>query len=225
MKNILLLATKGPHSIEHHAPSGSGQPLWSPSFSSFSTSSPATQPSPWHCLWKAPRMASLCFISRPLPITSHPCLLAASLVSPFLLWGHSVARGWWLSRQVVSDSIVTPRTVAHQTLLSLGFPRQEYWSGLPFPPPGDLLNPGIRPACPALAGGLFTTEPPGKPWKRANHTLVFYCSNCSSDMYVAIHCGLSLPLEAFSTLVTQASFFLGHSSPLPTQGFCCTVPI
>ena len=44
--------------------------------------------------------------------------------------------------------------------LSMGFPRQEYWSGLPFPFPGDLLNPGIKPA---LVGGFFTTEPPGKP--------------------------------------------------------------
>ena len=46
-----------------------------------------------------------------------------------------------------------------------GFPRQEYWSGLPFPPPGDLLDPGIKPVSlvsPALAGGFFTTEPPGK---------------------------------------------------------------
>ena len=44
----------------------------------------------------------------------------------------------------------TPWTVAHQTPLSMGFPRQEYWSGLPFPSPGDLLNPGIEPAslCP-----------------------------------------------------------------------------
>ena len=43
------------------------------------------------------------------------------------------------------------------------FPRQEYWSGLPFPPPGDLPNPGIEPRSPVLAGGFFTTEPPGKP--------------------------------------------------------------
>ena len=43
------------------------------------------------------------------------------------------------------------------------FSRQEYWSGLPCPPPGDLPNPGIKPVPPALAGGLFTTEPPGKP--------------------------------------------------------------
>ena len=48
----------------------------------------------------------------------------------------------------------------------MGFPKQEYWSGLPFPSPGNLPNPGIKPTSlgsPALAGGVFTTEPPGKP--------------------------------------------------------------
>ena len=45
----------------------------------------------------------------------------------------------------------------------MGFPRQEYWSKLPFPSPGDLSDPGIEPASPALTGGFFTTEPPGKP--------------------------------------------------------------
>jgi len=43
------------------------------------------------------------------------------------------------------------------------FPRQEYWSGLQFPPPGDHPDPRIEPASPALAGGFFTTESPGKP--------------------------------------------------------------
>ena len=57
----------------------------------------------------------------------------------------------------------TPWTVANQAPLSMEFPRQEYWSALPFPPPGDLLDPGIEPASPALAGGFFTTETPGKP--------------------------------------------------------------
>ena len=52
----------------------------------------------------------------------------------------------------------TPRTVAHQAPLSMGFPRQEYWSGVPFPPPGDLPKSGIKPVSPALAGGFFTTE-------------------------------------------------------------------
>ena len=59
---------------------------------------------------------------------------------------------------------VTPWTVAHQAPVSMGFPRQEYRSGLPCPPLGDLLNPGIEsisPVAPALAGGFFTTEPPG----------------------------------------------------------------
>ena len=58
---------------------------------------------------------------------------------------------------------VTPWTVAHQFPLFMGFPRQEYWSGLPFPSPGDLPNPGIRPASPTLADRFFTTELPGKP--------------------------------------------------------------
>ena len=53
-------------------------------------------------------------------------------------------------------------TVALQVPLSMGFSRQECWSGLSFPPPGDLLNPGIEPVSLALAGGFFTTEPPGK---------------------------------------------------------------
>ena len=56
---------------------------------------------------------------------------------------------------------VTPWTVAHQAPLSVGFSRQEYWSGLPFPSPGNLPNPESEPASltsPALAGGFFTTS-------------------------------------------------------------------
>ena len=53
----------------------------------------------------------------------------------------------------------TPWTVARQAPLSMGFSRQEYWSGLPFPPPGDLPNPGIEPTSPALQR-VFNTEPP-----------------------------------------------------------------
>ena len=54
-------------------------------------------------------------------------------------------------------------TVAQKTPLSMEFTRQEYWSELPFPPPGDLPDPGIEPASSALAGEFFITEPPGKP--------------------------------------------------------------
>ena len=54
-------------------------------------------------------------------------------------------------------------TKAHQALLPTGFLKEEYWSGLPFPSPGNLPNSGIKPASPALAGGFFNTEPLGKP--------------------------------------------------------------
>ena len=62
---------------------------------------------------------------------------------------------------------VTPRTVAHQASLSMGFSRQEYWSGLPCPSPGALLNPSTKPmslASPALAGGFFTTSATRLPY-------------------------------------------------------------
>jgi len=59
---------------------------------------------------------------------------------------------------------VTPWTVALQAPLPRGFPRQEYWSGLSFPSPGDLPDPRIEPPSPALAGRFFTTGPPGKPF-------------------------------------------------------------
>ena len=64
------------------------------------------------------------------------------------------------------SALATPWTVACQAPLSMGFSRQEYTSGLPFPSPEDLPDPGIEPASPmlpALSGRFFTTEPPGKP--------------------------------------------------------------
>ena len=59
--------------------------------------------------------------------------------------------------------LATPWTVAHQAPLYMEFSRQEYWSGLPFPSPQDLPNPGTEPQSPALAGEFFITEAPGKP--------------------------------------------------------------
>ena len=56
-----------------------------------------------------------------------------------------------------------PWTVAHQAPLSMGFFRQEYWNGLPFPSPGDLSDPGIQPGSPALHADFLLSEPPGKP--------------------------------------------------------------
>ena len=54
---------------------------------------------------------------------------------------------------------MTPWTVALQAPVSMGFPRQEHWSGLPFSTPGDFPNPEIEPVTPAMAGRFFTTEP------------------------------------------------------------------
>ena len=69
----------------------------------------------------------------------------------------------WLSHSVVSDSFETPLTIAHQAPLSMGFSKPEYWSGLPFPSPGDLANPGIEPGSPALEADFLPSESLGKP--------------------------------------------------------------
>ena len=74
-----------------------------------------------------------------------------------------VRRWWWFSHQIVSNPFATPWTVARQAPLFMGFPRQEYWSGLPFPPPGDLPDPGIIPLSPALHADSLPSKPPGKP--------------------------------------------------------------
>ena len=62
-----------------------------------------------------------------------------------------------------SPTLVTPWTVACQAPLSMGFSRQEYWSGLPFPSPGELPNQRIEPGSPALQADALTSEQPGKP--------------------------------------------------------------
>ena len=62
---------------------------------------------------------------------------------------------------------VTSWTTAYHAPPSMGFSRQEYWSGLPFPSPGDLPDPGIKPWSPTLQADSLPTEPPGKP---------FYCT-------------------------------------------------
>ena len=73
------------------------------------------------------------------------------------------------SCSVVSNSFATLWTVACQAPLCMGFPMQEYWSGLPFPSPSDLPNPGIEPVSPTLAGvltGVFFTTAPAPPSPR-----------------------------------------------------------
>ena len=87
--------------------------------------------------------------------------------------------------------------LAYQAPLSMGFPRQENWNGLPFPSRGELPEPGIKPMPPALAGRFFSAEPPGKPkgsslnlWATSleswNHTLTHLFYSDSED-YVSDH--------------------------------------
>ena len=115
------------------------------------------------------------------------CLIHKSLYMLHLLCTlHALS----LSRASLSDNFpvvqllcrvrlfATPWTIAHQVLLSMGFPRQEYWSGLSFSSPGHLPDSGIKHVAPALADEFFffflTTEPPGKP----DH-LPTFCQNFS----------------------------------------------
>ena len=100
-----------------------------------------------------------------------------SLISLYLKWPVTVLNNWiqwkwcYVYARVLSHAwlFVIPETIAHQTPVSMELSRQEYWCGLPFLPPDDLPNPRIvpvspeSPASPALAGGFFSTGPPGKP--------------------------------------------------------------
>ena len=111
----------------------------------------------------------------------------------------------------------TPWTVAHQAPPSIGFSRQEYWSGLPFPSPGDPLNLGIKPWSPALQADALTSEPPGKPRKRIQYSSVAQsyptlCDpmNCSTPGLPVHH---QLP-EFTETHVHQVSDAIQPSHPL-----------
>ena len=82
------------------------------------------------------------------------------------LWGCNAQHGVLAQLLSYVRLLETPWTIAHQAPLSMEFARQECWSGVSFPTPGDLPNPGIEPvspASPALAAGFSTTLPPGKP--------------------------------------------------------------
>ena len=90
---------------------------------------------------------------------------------------------------VMSHSLAIPWAIACWTPPSMGFPRQEYWSGLPFPTPEDLPDPGIEPwfqavssVSPALAGRFFTTAPPGKPMKTETYVALLVINQISASL-------------------------------------------
>ena len=93
---------------------------------------------------------------------SNLCLVSPALAGGFFSIAPPRRPQYMLLCSVMSNS-VTPWTVAHPAPLSMEFSRQEYWNGLPFPSPGDLLDPGIKPGSPALQADSSPSEPPGKP--------------------------------------------------------------
>ena len=97
---------------------------------------------------------------------------------------------------------VTPWTVAYQAPLSMGFSRQECWSGLPFPSAGDLPDPGIKPGSPALQADALPSEPPGKPW--CIKTLLVYKNN---RFWVLI----LYPEALLNSLIVSNNFFFMKS--------------
>ena len=100
-----------------------------------------------------------------LPLSSQGLLPSACLcpASSLLMRTQSLHHVLCTQSPSPVGRFATPWTGAHQALLSLKFPGQEYWSGLPFASPGDLPDPGIEPTSPALAGRFFTPAPPRKP--------------------------------------------------------------
>ena len=111
----------------------------------------------------------------------HKCSMDSSLV---YLWGIVVILPFSLIGRMLNHSLscvqlfVTSWTVAHQAPPSMGFSRQEYWSGLPFPSPGDLPHPGIKPRSPTLQADALTSEP---CWleNRISSTTYIVCINCT----------------------------------------------
>ena len=116
---------------------------------------------------------------------SSPLAVWLSMTVMPLSWGWVAEEGSCscFSLWVMFDSFVTPWGIVHQAPLSMGFPRQEYWSGLLFPSPGDLPDPGTEPASPALPGRFFTTEPPNTPNTGMVQRFSSFC--CIGDCSVA----------------------------------------
>ena len=104
----------------------------------------------------------------------------------------------------------TPWIVAYRAPPTMGFSRQEYWSGLPFPSPGDLPSPGIKPRYPALEADALTSEPPGKPYQiviRLSERLS-WTTLSKIDFYPN---PITLcPLTIFSCCVSFFFFFFGN---------------
>ena len=130
---------------------------------------------------------------------------------------------WWFLPYVREHTVcvlssvqlfVTLWTITRQASLAMGLSRQEYWSGLPFPPPGDLPNPGIEPRSPALQAHSLPTESHGKPSLCRTSMQISHNYICIY-MNTYIHLYLSTPIPAlYMSPCVRAPFFCSSSSLL-----------
>ena len=109
-------------------------------------------------------------------------------------------------------ALATPWTVAHQVPLSMGFPRQEYWSGLPFPSPGDLPNPGIEPRSRALQVDSLPREVRGKSYSNIKKNQISNIPNSSDGL------GPSFPMSELNRALAYV-----HSSLAQESSLCYTL--
>ena len=112
---------------------------------------------------------------------------------------------------------VTPWTVAHQAPLSIESSRQEQWSGLPFPSPGHLPNPGIEPGSPALQTDSLPSELPGKPKTEVQFLWFFFIILCQFQVYNIVSLYFYGLYTSFKLITKQWVYFpvLGNISLLP----------
>ena len=121
----------------------------------------------------------------------YSCLILAlmalhfSLLPTVHLWQPSHGEAWKVKLLSRVRLFATPWTVVYQASPSMGFSRQEYWRGLPFPSQGDLPDPGIEPWSPALEANALTAEPPGRHGKK-NACSVFLFLLCPSSSSVLL---------------------------------------
>ena len=149
--------------------------------------------------WVYPAWDSLCFqdltISFPM-LRNFSAIISSSISSGSLSFSSSLSE--WVKSFSCVQLFVIPWTVAYQAPLSMGFSRQEYWNGLPFPSPGDLPYPGIEPGSSTSQADALPSEPPGEPSSSLGTHI----------MQMLVHLLLSQRSLGMSSFLFFHSFFL-----------------